>query len=136
MDLGNLKLFRMAMTQMDWAAQRQKVLAQNVSNADTPGYRPSDVKKPDFKNLLTTSATPVQVARTNSKHLKGTIPEQEAFRTAGVRKTFEASPDGNKVIIEEQMQKVGSTRGDYNRAISLMQAHMRMLKTAIGKGGG
>lgn len=37
MDLGNLKVFRMAMTQMDWAAQRQKVLAQNVSNADTPG---------------------------------------------------------------------------------------------------
>ena len=81
MDLGNLKLFKMALTQMDWAAQRQKVLS-------------------------------------------------------GVRKTFEASPDGNKVIIEEQMQKVGSTRGDYNTAVTLMQAHMRMLKMATGSGGG
>lgn len=80
--------------------------------------------------------SPVKVARTNAQHLTGTIPEQESFRTAGVRKTFEASPDGNKVIIEEQMQKIGSTRGDYNRAISLMQAHMKMLKLAIGKGGG
>lgn len=136
MDLGNLKVFRMAMTQMDWAAQRQKVLAQNVSNADTPGYRPSDVKKPNFKNVLMSEVSPVKVARTNAQHLTGTIPEQESFRTAGVRKTFEASPDGNKVIIEEQMQKIGSTRGDYNRAISLMQAHMKMLKLAIGKGGG
>jgi flagellar basal-body rod protein FlgB len=135
MDLGNLKLFKMAMTQMDWAAQRQKVLAQNISNADTPGYRPSDVKKPDFKNVLMSRAAPVKVARTNSQHLKGTIPEQENFRTNGVRKTFEASPDGNKVIIEEQMQKVGSTRGDYNTAITLMKSHMKMMKMALGGGG-
>lgn len=135
MDLGDLKLFRMAMTQMDWAAQRQKVLAQNISNADTPSYRPSDVKKPDFKSVLMGQAAPVKVARTSAKHLKGTIPEQESFRTNGVRKTFEASPDGNKVIIEEQMQKVGSTRGDYNTAITLMKSHMKMLKLALGKGG-
>tara|TARA_R110000868_G_scaffold59946_1_gene183847 strand:+ start:867 stop:1277 length:411 start_codon:yes stop_codon:yes gene_type:complete len=136
MDLGNLKLFKMALTQMDWAAQRQKVLSQNIANADTPGYQPHDLKKLDFKNVLQSETAPVKVTRSNPKHLKGTIPEQEAFRADGVRKTFEASPDGNKVIIEEQMQKVGSTRGDYNTAVTLMQAHMRMLKMATGSGGG
>ncbi len=136
MDLGNLKIFRMAMTQMDWAAQRQKVLSQNVANADTPGYIPRDVKAPDFKNVLMRETAPVRVTRTNPLHLKGTIPEQESFRTQGIRKSFEEAPDGNKVIIEEQMQKVGSARSDYNTAVTLMQAHMRMLKMATSGGGG
>ncbi|MEQ9449326.1 MAG: flagellar basal body rod protein FlgB [Rhodospirillaceae bacterium] len=136
MDLGNFKIFRMAQMQMDWAAQRQKVLAQNIANADTPGYRPSDVRKPDFKNELMQHAHPVKVARTNPKHMAGTIPEQQVYRTYGERKTFEESPDGNKVIIEEQMEKVGSTRGEHSRAVALMKAHMRMLKMAMGGGGG
>lgn len=114
----------------------KKVLSQNIANADTPGYRPSDVRAPDFKDVLRGEMVPVKVSRTNSKHLKGTIPEPEPFRSLRDRKTFEESPDGNKVIIEEQMQKVGSTRGDYNTAVSLMQAHMRMLKMATGGGGG
>jgi len=137
MDLNSLKLFKMATTRMDWAAQRQKVLSQNVANADTPNYRPKDVKELNFKDVLRNSgAAPVQVARTNANHLKGTIPEQDSFRANGQRKTFEESPDGNQVVIEEQMQKVGNTRSEYNTAVTLMQVHMRMLTTAVKGNGG
>ncbi len=136
MDLNNLKLFKMAMTRMDWAAQRQKVLSQNIANADTPRYRPKDVKALNFKDVLRGStAAPVTVARTDPGHLKGTIPEQDHFRAQGVRKTFEESPDGNQVVVEEQMQKVGDTRADYNTAVTLIQAQMKMLSIAV-KGGG
>jgi flagellar basal-body rod protein FlgB len=137
MDLNSLKLFKMATTRMDWAAQRQKVLSQNVANADTPNYRPKDLKELNFKDVLRSSgAAPVNVARTNVNHLKGTIPEQDTFRANGERKTFEESPDGNQVVIEEQMQKVGSTRSEYNTAVTLMQVHMRMLTTAVKGNGG
>ena len=135
MDLQSLKLFRMAMTKMDWAAQRQKVLSQNVSNADTPDYKPKDLKKLDFKHLLRDEIAPVKVARTNPAHTKGSIPEQDPFRSRSLMKSFEESPDGNEVILEEQMQKVGDTRGEYNTAIQLMQSHMKMLRVALGKGG-
>lgn len=134
MDVGNIKLFQMALTKMDWASQRQKLLSQNVVNANTPEYRPMDLKDIDFRRELR-KATPVQVAMTNPGHMKGTIPDREQFRARGVPKNFEASPDGNQVILEEQMQKVGSTRGDYNIAVTLMQSHMKMLKTALGSGG-
>jgi len=137
MDLTSLKLFKMAMTRMDWAAQRQKVLSQNIANADTPDYRPKDLKEINFKDVLRgTAAAPVNVARTNAHHLKGTIPEQEAFRARGLPKTFEESPDGNQVIIEEQMQKVGNTRSEYNTAVTLMQSHMKMLSIAVKGNGG
>jgi flagellar basal-body rod protein FlgB len=135
MDLQSLKLFKMAMTKMDWAAQRQKVLAQNVTNADTPDYKPKDLKKLDFKNVLRDEVAPVKVARTNANHLKGTIPEQDPFRSRTLMKSFEESPDGNEVILEEQMQKVGDTRGEYNTAVQLMQSNLKMLKMALGKGG-
>jgi flagellar basal-body rod protein FlgB len=135
MDLHSLKLFNMAMTKMEWAAQRQKILSQNVSNADTPDYKPKDLKALDFKNMLRDELAPVKVARTNPQHLNGTIPEQDQFRSRTLMKSFEESPDGNEVILEEQMQKVGDTRGQYNTAVQLMQSHMKMLKMALGKGG-
>jgi flagellar basal-body rod protein FlgB len=135
MDLNSLKLFKMALTRMDWAAQRQKVLAQNISNADTPDYRPKDLKQVNFKDVLKGEMDiRVPVTRTDARHLKGTIPEAEPFRENGVRKTFEESPDGNQVVIEEQMQKVSDTRADYNTAVQLMQTHMKMLRIAV-KGG-
>ncbi len=135
MDLANLKLFKMAMTRMDWASQRQKVLAQNVSNADSPHYQPKDVKALDFKQLLKGElAARVPVSRTNINHLKGTIPEQDHFRSVGERKTFEEAPDGNQVVIEEQMQKVGDTRSAYDTAVTIMQANLKMLSMVV-KGG-
>ncbi|MFL2771885.1 MAG: flagellar basal body rod protein FlgB [Rhodospirillaceae bacterium] len=132
MDVGNLKLFQMALTKMDWASQRQKLLSQNVVNANTPDYKPQDLKEVNFRRELR-KATPLNVIRTNPNHSKGTLPTRDAFRNREVRRNFEASPDGNKVILEEQMQKVGDTRGDYNMALTLMQSHMKMLKTALGK---
>jgi flagellar basal-body rod protein FlgB len=132
MDLNNLKLFKMAMTRMDWASQRQRVLSQNISNADTPDYRPSDLKQLDFKQVLRGQMdTRVQVARTDPGHLKGTIPEQAKFHDVGQRKTFEASPDGNQVVVEEQMQKVSDTRAAYDTAVTLMQANLKMLSIAV-----
>ena len=136
MDLKDLKIFDMAMTKMSWAAQRQKVLAQNIANADTPHYAPQDLKKLNFKSMLRDQVAPVKVARTNPNHLKGTVPEQDQFRARTLLKSFEASPDGNEVVLEEQMQKVGDTRGEYNTAVQLMQSHMKMLKMALGRGGG
>jgi flagellar basal-body rod protein FlgB len=131
-DLDNLKLFKLAMTRMDWATQRQRVLSQNISNADTPDYRPKDLNPVDFKQVLRNQmAAPVQVARTNPNHLKGTVQEQEKFRDISQRKTFEASPDGNQVVVEEQMQKVSDTRAAYDTAVTLMQANFKMLSIAI-----
>ena len=137
MDLESLKLFKMALTRMDWAAQREKVLSQNISNADTPSYRPTDVKPLDFKQVLRGSMqAPVMVARTEPNHLKGTIPEQEHFRDLKQRKTFEESPDGNQVVVEEQMQKVSDTRAAYDTAVTIMQANLKMLSIAVKGGSG
>jgi flagellar basal-body rod protein FlgB len=100
MDVGNLKLFQMALTKMNWASQRQKLLSQNVVNANTPEYRPTDLKEIDFRRELR-KTTPVRVAMTNPAHMKGTVPDREDYRERRVPRNFEVSPDGNQVILEE-----------------------------------
>ena len=58
----DLTLMQAAIDKMHWKAQRQKVLSQNIANADTPGYTPQDIKPPDFKSLLKSSTSSPSVA--------------------------------------------------------------------------
>jgi len=136
MELGNFKLFQYAKLRMQHAGQRQRVLAQNIANADTPNYRPSDVRELDFEKELRRTREPLQLAQTSSNHMGGTVPPEAQFRNEQERITFETSPDDNKVVLEEQMQKVGSTRGQYITALRLMNKHMQMISMALGRGGG
>jgi flagellar basal-body rod protein FlgB len=134
MDIDKISLSDAAMAKLDWAAKRARVLSQNVANADTPGYKASDVEKFTFKAALQAVA-PVTVARTNPNHLKGTIPEQSRFSVHKDRKTSEQSPDGNNVVLEEQMQKISDAKGAYSTAVTLMMAEDKLTKLALGKPG-
>lgn len=128
-DLG---IFKMAKAQMDWIAQRQEVLAGNIANANTPRYLPKDIKPLDFKDVLSGSTEPnVGVAATNAKHI---VPEAtpSPFKSLTQRRTYESTPDGNAVILEEQMAKVGEANSKYNAAASLFQKYQKMIKTASG----
>jgi flagellar basal-body rod protein FlgB len=134
MDIDKVTLSDVAMAKLDWAAKRARVLAQNIANADTPGYKARDLDKFTFKDALQ-AAVPVTVARTNPQHLNGTIPQQSRFAVRVSRKTSEQSPDGNNVVLEEQMQKISDAKGAYSTAVTLMTAEDRLMKLAIGKPG-
>ncbi|GAA0577454.1 flagellar basal body rod protein FlgB [Caenispirillum bisanense] len=137
MDLQNLGLFRMAKTKLDWLAQRQKVLAQNIANANTPDYRAKDLRELDFaKEIKNVMEPQVQVAQTDPRHLPGTLPTRGPFYEDSYGKPYEESIDGNRVVLEEQMEKVGSVKGQYTLALNLFQKNVKMLKTALGKSQG
>ena len=74
---------------MDWAAQRQKLLSQNVVNANSLDYTPQDLKKLDFRRELR-KAVPANVMRIDPNHAKDTLPTRDAFRNREVRRNFEA----------------------------------------------
>ena len=46
---GKLDIFQALVRRMQWLGQRQNVLAQNIANTDTPGYRPQDLKHGPFE---------------------------------------------------------------------------------------
>lgn len=136
MDMNKMPLFKMAQLRMEWAAQRHRVISQNVSNLNTPDYRPQDIKPLDFKAMANRAAgvEPVRVAMTNPAHQPGTIDPGARINSRPDRRTFETSLDGNTVVLEEQMHKMGQTRSRHNLAVSLFQRNLAILKTALGGG--
>lgn len=126
-----LSVIQLAKSRMDWVAKRQEVLAENVANANTPKFVPSDVKAFDFKSVLNSSTPTMQVKVTNPMHVQPVIADtQNVIRD---RKDYESSADGNAVVLEEQMAKVGEAKGAYDTAASLFQKQYKMLRTALGK---
>lgn len=126
-----LSVVTLAKSRMDWVARRQEVLSDNIANANTPKFVPSDLKPYDFKDVLNQTVPAVQVAATNAKHITPQIADpQKVMRT---KKTFESSADGNSVVLEEQMAKVAEGKSAYDTAASLFQKQFKMIRTALGK---
>jgi flagellar basal-body rod protein FlgB len=133
-DLFKIPLLQRLTERMDWLGAREKVLATNIANSDTPNYQPKDVVPLDFSDHLQKLAA-VEPERTNPQHMLGTVPPKDATDSKKSKKTYETAPAGNSVVIEEQMMKLSETQADYNAMVNLYRKHIDMLKTAIGRGG-
>jgi flagellar basal-body rod protein FlgB len=135
MDLSNTTLFRMARQKMSWLGERQTVLAQNIANADTPRYRSHDLVPINFEREL--QAVPkVRMAATTGNHLSGTVPPTE-FRNekARLKDVYEVNPDGNSVVMEEQLMKIADNQMQYQLAASVYQKNLKMFRLALGAPG-
>ncbi len=129
-------LFDVIARKMDWLSQRQKVLAANVANADTPGFAPRDLREGPFERMVRGQLAVVQPRRTDAQHLTpaGAGGKGEA-REFEPRERYETAPSGNAVVLEEQLVKVQQTQVDYQTMTNLYSKHLRMYATALGRGG-
>jgi flagellar basal-body rod protein FlgB len=136
MDLANLPLFSAITRKMNWLTARQRVLAENVANVDTPQYKAADLRPLDFRNELTSSTQGhLQVVATDPKHLAGTMSALGA-QEGIVKAPLERDINGNTVSIEDEMMKVSESTADYQLITNLYKKQINLLKQAIGKGGG
>lgn len=131
MDFASLKLFGMIKKQVGWLSQRQRVLSQNIANADTPGYKPKDLKQLKFREALSSNSVKMKVAQTNPKHLSGTPDSSGPFRENKERRPYETALAGNAVVLEEQVLKVSKTKLDHRLSNELYRKHLGMFKAAI-----
>jgi flagellar basal-body rod protein FlgB len=129
MDLQGIGLFRMISQQLRWLGQRQEVLSQNVANADTPGYQARDLEKLTFGDALQRAT--LRPAATQAGHLLGKAADPAAAKAKTIT-PWEVSPDGNGVVLEQQMTSLAETQADYQMATELYRKQIGMLKTAIG----
>ena len=132
MAVADIPIFSMLRTRLEWAQQRQRVLADNVANADTPQFKPRDLPQPTFDSNK--RADPVRLATTETGHLPGLGGAGERFRSER-KASYDTVPTGNAVNLEEEMMKVAANQMDYQAAASLYSRSLALLKTAIGKTG-
>ena len=145
----DIPLFAMLKSRMGYLSERQKVIAQNVANGDTPDYQPRDLKAYSFKATLDqqaggqpyrggqvsgTSVNGVQMMATSATHLAPSKPAS-AWRSPQSADS-ETTLDGNSVTLEDQMLKMTDARMNYDAAISFYQKSMNMLRQAARKPNG
>ena len=125
-DLSQPPLFDLLQSKLGWIELRQRVLAQNVANVDTPGYRPRDVAS--FSAVL--KQFDVEPVRTSPMHLAG-LSETASGQAAAAN---ERAPDGNAVGLEDQLTKMADNEGAQALTGNLWKTYMGMFMTALGHG--
>lgn len=96
---------------MDLLSARQKLVASNIANADTPGYRSRDL---DFQREFMQSA--------------GLAPE--VVEVTGLK----TRNDGNNVSLDREARLLSENALRFNVASQLMRSRLRDLRSAIQEG--
>jgi flagellar basal-body rod protein FlgB len=97
---------------MDLLSARQKVVASNIANADTPGYKTRDINFQSEFQSLTTGSNPgiVEVSNLASKN------------------------DGNNVDLDREARLLAENAMRFSLASNLMRSQIRIVKEAIQEG--
>lgn len=134
MAFADLSLISMLKTKMNWHQGRQQVLAENVANADTPGYRAMDLKAPTFQDHLKGPAvSSVSALRTHNVHFAARLSAPDSGFQGDESEGWEITPEGNAVVLEEQMLKVTENQFDYQLASTLYQRSLGLIRMAVGR---
>ena len=120
---------------MRWHQTRQTLLAENVANADTPGYRGRDLKAYGFEeHMKNLSTAKIATVTTQPGHIAISGTDADGFGARSMN-SFEITPEGNGVTLEDEMMKAASNQMDYQTVTALYTRSLRILKTALGRNG-
>jgi len=123
--MKNIALLSLASGRAVHAGQRQRVAAENIANADTPGYRARDI--PDFAPARTQSTMKI----TRAGHI------QDGGSNSRIRAHIVASeiesPNGNSVSLEEEMIRATKAEGSHNLALSIYSKSLDLLRLGLGR---
>ena len=120
---GNLEVLQAAQAMARHAAARQNLIAQNVAQADTPGYRSRDLVP--FSEIYGNRSGALRATR------PGHIDSADATRP--IDRPGELSPNGNSVSLEVEMVASAEVKGVYDRALAIYGAGLDILRASLGR---
>ncbi len=113
---------------MDRCAVRSRVLAGNIANMDTPGYKAKDVVFKEVLEKVVDRDSDMRIGRDRQ------IRYKMKYKPEIVEKTADPRPDGNTVKADQEMVKFSSNAITFMTALRLYSMKSNILKIAI-KGG-
>lgn len=110
----------------EWLSVREATIAENIANANTPGFRAKDLEP--FTSVI--SKTQLAMTATHDGHLGQTT---EAARQSEVEKaeSWTVTHSGNSVSIEQELMKVGEVARDHSLNTSIAKSFHRMYLSAV-----
>lgn len=115
MNIEPPNLFELASQRLKWLSDRQKVVSENIANADTAGYRAKEVE--GFESYL-------EVAEGQSVAPDAAVLESE--------NTWNQDLTGNNVVLEEQILEANASASQYKIAANLYRKAHDMLRMVAG----
>lgn len=115
MNIETPNLFELASQRLKWLSDRQKVVSENIANADTAGYRAKEVESFDAY---------LEVATGQAESPDANVFESES--------TWNQDLTGNNVVLEEQILEANATSGQYKIAANLYKKAHDMLRLVSG----
>jgi flagellar basal-body rod protein FlgB len=133
MPIADIPILSMLRTRMQWHQERQRVLAENVANADTPDYHARDLAPLNFENELQ-SASSLTMARTSPAHFASAGSSGTGSSFAEDKDPhYEIRPRGTAVSHEDEMLKLAGNQMDYDAVTSIYTHSLALIKTAVGR---
>jgi flagellar basal-body rod protein FlgB len=111
-------------------SKRMEVLADNLANSDTPGYKARDI---DFKSAMAQAGSPnapVSLATTNAGHI-ATDPTTSINGSLKYRTPLAPSLDGNTVDAQQEQAAFADNTVRYNATLTFLSGRFKALLTAI-----
>lgn len=131
--MSSIPLFSALTEKMKWHQTRQGLLAENVANAETPGYRGRDLKAYGFEDhMRKMSVATIATTATSPGHIVKAGSGADAFGSRQLN-NFEVTPEGNGVTLEDEMMKVTTNQLDYSAVTAIYSRSIRIIKTALGR---
>lgn len=121
----DLKILQMASTLARHASARHELIAENIANADTPGYHARDLE--DFSSALKRAESGVD-AGGDDRSTKG------GFRMIDSTSPGAETPNGNTVSLEDQMVRAVDAQSAHDAATAIYKKTMDILRTSLGRG--
>lgn len=126
---SGLDVFKTASALASYATTRQSAISQNIANADTPGYKSTDLKP--FADAY--------ADRDNFSAMRATRPTHFAPETAGYALQIEEferggdlSPNGNSVSLETEMVSAAEVKFSHDLALTVYRSGLTLLRTSLG----
>lgn len=111
--------------------QRTELLARNLANADTPGYKAQDI---DFRAALAAAGgaeKPVAMRATDTQHMGTATGAADAPASLKYRTPLAPSLDGNTVDVQMEQAAFAENAVRFQATLSFLSARFRGLMTAI-----
>lgn len=118
---------------MNFAQARHNVLAGNIANVDTPGYKVRDLSLETFQDKLKEAIAAREIARESMGHsLSQSEPGDPMREVRDSLKTITFLDDSD-VGLEQQVTEVAKNQIMHDLAVTIMSSQFRLLQTAISE---
>ena len=125
---------------LNYRAAREKMIASNIANADTPFYKPRDIEFKDYMiqrkaEVMNTQSDKLELATTDGAHIPLQKSKSESMPTTYFRDGHMARNDGNSVDLDVETTEMSKNSIMFSALVQAIKKDGQIFKSVIEASG-